>query len=234
MSDQQSQVEGQRPHSEPANDTATGVRPHVSQETGFLTPKRARFWAFWLMLGVAIMGGLVWWASDRESESGTAISAVGDSVVQQYQVSDRVRIGEFSGDLLDGGSIHSDALAGNVTVYNVWGSWCVPCRTEAPDLVRLAGEYGNEAKFIGINVREGEAAARAFEREFGVPYPSITTASNSSVILAMGSAAGAAVPTTIFVDGKGRIAARVVGPGTYTTFRTLLDGVLAEHVAANR
>jgi cytochrome c biogenesis protein CcmG/thiol:disulfide interchange protein DsbE len=51
-------------------------------------------------------------------------------------------------------------------VLNVWASWCIPCRSEAP-LLRAAHEsFGSEVRFIGLNVRDGQDPARAFLNEF--------------------------------------------------------------------
>ncbi|MBE7324269.1 TlpA family protein disulfide reductase [Nocardioides sp. Y6] len=180
-----------------------------------------------VLVGVAVLLCATWVWTERSKTETNGLSA-GESVIQEYEPEDRVRVGEFSGRLLDGGRASSADLGSKPVVFNVWGSWCVPCRTEAPALVRLAEETKDRATFIGINTRDSEASAKAFESRYKVPYPSITTEDNSSVTLALGSAAVTAVPTTIIVDHQGRIAARVVGPGTYTTFRTLLDEVLDE------
>ncbi|NNC91688.1 MAG: TlpA family protein disulfide reductase [Acidimicrobiia bacterium] len=51
-------------------------------------------------------------------------------------------------------------------VLNVWASWCIPCRSEAP-LLRAAHEsFGTEVEFIGLNVRDTQDPARAFLNEF--------------------------------------------------------------------
>ena len=52
-----------------------------------------------------------------------------DGVVQVIAARDRRLVEPFTGKLLDGGSFDSTSLAGKVVVYNVWGSWCAPCRT---------------------------------------------------------------------------------------------------------
>src|SRR3546814_19560929 len=75
--------------------------------------------------------------------------------------------------MLSGDTLDTSSLRGEVVVFNVWGSWCVPCATEAPDLVKVANELDTQVVFVGINVRDNEAAARAFEREYAVPYDSV-------------------------------------------------------------
>ena len=51
-------------------------------------------------------------------------------------------------------------------VLNVWASWCIPCRSEAPLLDRAISEFGERVRFVGINVRDGQTGARRFIAEF--------------------------------------------------------------------
>ena len=53
-------------------------------------------------------------------------------------------------------------------VVNVWASWCVPCRSEAPLLRAAAAEHETEVRFIGIAVRDSQEGARRFVAEFGL------------------------------------------------------------------
>jgi thiol-disulfide isomerase/thioredoxin len=51
-------------------------------------------------------------------------------------------------------------------VLNVWASWCIPCRSEAPLLDRAADEFSDRVQFIGLNVRDSQLGAREFIAEF--------------------------------------------------------------------
>lgn len=53
-------------------------------------------------------------------------------------------------------------------VVNVWASWCLPCRSEAPLLNRAAAEYGDEIEFIGVDVQDSQEEAKAFLAEYGL------------------------------------------------------------------
>jgi thiol-disulfide isomerase/thioredoxin len=66
-----------------------------------------------------------------------------------------------------------DQLTGSPVVVNVWGSWCPPCRAEAPDLAKVARAYQDRVQFVGIDILDQREPARAFIREFGWPYPSV-------------------------------------------------------------
>lgn len=181
------------------------------------------------LIGCAVALAVTTWVAVGWSDPPQTGRAAGDSVIQQYPRGERAEVDEFSGRLLDGVRFSSGDLRGRVTVYNVWGSWCVPCRIEAPALIEVAERFGDDVSFIGINVRDGLAAAKAFERNEAVPYPSVRADDSSAALLAFpNSLAVAAVPTSIVVDRQGRIAARVVGPTTYSTLKGLVEDVLAE------
>lgn len=154
----------------------------------------------------------------------------GEGVVEQIAISDRVPMPPLQGDTLDGGTFDSRDYDGKVLVVNVWGSWCPPCRAEAPGLRQVWQETRSQGvQFVGIDVRDNDAAALAFERSFKITYPSITTADSAPALLALGSILPRnAIPSTVLVDREGNVAARVVGRTTYTTLRDLVDDVLTE------
>jgi len=163
-------------------------------------------------------------AADGRSPTAT------DGVVEVIANEDRQEVEPFTGELLQGGSFDSASLAGKVVVYNVWGSWCAPCRKEAPVLKRVSEETEKlGVRFVGINVRDNDAAARAFEDNYGIEYPSITTDTSTDAMLAFGPALPpSAVPSTMVVDAQGRLAARIVGPTDYSTLSTIVTETAAE------
>jgi thiol-disulfide isomerase/thioredoxin len=124
-----------------------------------------------------------------------------------------------SGRTLDGRRLALADLRGSTVVLNVWGSWCAPCRDEAPDLVRAAHRMQDEdVQFVGINVREpGIASAQAFARRYDVPYPSIYDTDGSELLGFRDTLPPDAIPSTLVIDEQGRVAARVLGPVDTTT-----------------
>lgn len=55
-------------------------------------------------------------------------------------------------------------------VVNVWASWCLPCRSEAPLLNEAFAEYGDQIEFIGVDVQDNQADAKEFLAEFGLDF----------------------------------------------------------------
>ncbi|WP_341228821.1 TlpA disulfide reductase family protein [Nocardioides salarius] len=149
-------------------------------------------------------------------------------MVEQIAVADREPLPRLRGATLDGSEFDTAEHDGSVLVINVWGSWCPPCRAEAPGLRRVWEETRAEGvQFVGLNVRDTDDAAIAFERRYRLTYPSITTEQSGEALLALRAMLPPnAIPSTLVVDRDGDVAARVIGQATYRTLRALVDDVL--------
>jgi len=113
----------------------------------------------------------------------------------------------------------------SVAVVNVWASWCAPCRAEAPTLTALANKY-TDVSFIGILTRDNPATAEAFERRFKIPYPTIID--DSILIGFKGSLPANAIPSTVILDKRGYVAARISGTVTVASLSELIEKVRSE------
>lgn len=138
----------------------------------------------------------------------------------------------FAGKLEDGTAISSDDYAGRVVVVNFWYAGCPPCRAEARDLEKSSQKFAAQGvRFLGVNVRDQAATALAFERTYGVTYPSVLDVNDGALQLAFsGTIAPNAVPTTLVLDKQGRVAARILGriPDT-SVLNALITTALAEN-----
>jgi len=122
----------------------------------------------------------------------------------------------ISGTTLAGQRLNMASWRHGTVVINFWGSWCVPCRKEAPVLARVAGDTRPlGVRFAGIDIRDNPAAALAFERRYHIRYPSISDPGNL-IAARFGAAAPAATPSTYILDGRGRIAWAWFGATTYS------------------
>jgi len=118
--------------------------------------------------------------------------------------------------------------AGKVLVLNVWGSWCAPCREEAPELVAAAARTADRATFIGLNTRDLDPIpAEAFERTFGITYPSIYDPSGKLLLEFSDQLPPSGIPSTLVVDPEGRVAARIIGKTTESTLVGVIDDIAA-------
>src|SRR5262245_47493792 len=98
----------------------------------------------------------------------------GDGVVIEIPAKDREKPVEIAGETLTGDHLDLADRRGSVVVVNVWWSGCPPCRKEAPMLADAADELPGGATIVGIDIRDSSKDnPLAFERGFGVPYPSI-------------------------------------------------------------
>lgn len=175
-------------------------------------------------IAVCVIGILVAaWMMVGRSRADDNGAAGGTDVVQQFAEGQRTKVAPFEANLLDGTTLSDADLQGQVTVFNVWGSWCGPCRVEAPELRDAARRLRGEAQFYGINVRDSPDAARAFERSFKIPYSSVRPDESARTILSFrGVLTAAAVPSTVVVDSDGEVAARVVGTVDAATLISLV------------
>ena len=114
---------------------------------------------------------------------------------------------------------------GRVAVVNVWASWCSPCRAEIPTLIELSKQYP-DVQFMGILTRDNPATAEAFSRRLAMPYP--TFIDDSLLIGFKGTLPANAIPSTVLIDKRGNVAARISGEVTLTALSKLIRKLEAE------
>ena len=169
-----------------------------------------------LVLGLLLALGL----------TGCGASGVNEASLTRVEPAQRVAAPHITGKTLTGTDFDSATLRG-VIVYNVWGSWCAPCRKEAPALAAAAKATAGTATFVGINTRDtGSAQALALVRETGTTYESVFDP-DGRLLLLFPSLPPSAIPTTIVVDPQGRIAARILGETTQATLVGLVEDAAA-------
>ena len=159
-----------------------------------------------------------------EGSTGGYVSSNGSITV--VEPADREEAPVLSGDDLRGRPLSTEELAGQTLVVNVWGSWCPPCRAEAPALAEVARRYADrDVTFVGVLVRDKPAAALAFTRKQDTPYRSIADFSGRNLLGFSDSLPSQAIPTTWIIDDQGRVAVRIMDEVSASTLAGLIDDV---------
>ncbi|MDT0300544.1 TlpA family protein disulfide reductase [Streptomonospora wellingtoniae] len=174
------------------------------------------------------------------AQSGTAQSGsggdaredryvAGDGSSTAFRPGDREPVPEVSGETLGGDPVSLADYRGDVLVLNFWASWCGPCRSEVPVLNEVHSENKDAGvAFLGVNIKDNRAAAKAFEENQDVEYPSLYDQPGKVAQAFRDTVPPAAIPSTLVVDRQGRIAARVIGETSYNELSDLVEPVAAE------
>ena len=123
--------------------------------------------------------------------------------------------------------IDAASFKGNVSVVNVWASWCVPCHDEAPLLLQLAQD--RRVRLVGINYKDDPDNARRFLGRYGDPFAAAGADANGRAAIEWGVYG---VPETFVVGRDGRIAYKLVGPITADNFNAVLLPQIEKALAA--
>jgi cytochrome c biogenesis protein CcmG/thiol:disulfide interchange protein DsbE len=107
-----------------------------------------------------------------------------------------------------GGKLSLASLRGRVVVLNFWGTWCDPCRAEAPLLVAAYRRWQPRGvEFVGIDVKDFSGDAKRFVHRYGITYP-IVRDKEAKTATAYGTFL---FPETYVVDRDGMLLERLQG-----------------------
>ncbi len=153
-----------------------------------------------------------------------------DGVVATVTVDERETPISYAGEDLDGNPLAIEDYRGTPVVVSVWGSWCSPCRKEAPWVAGAADELGESVQFVGINLRDGGTAqAQSFARHQGLDFPSFYEPDGEAMLAFQGVLGLRSIPSFVVLDTQGRVAASIIGQ--LPSQQTLVDvaqGVVEE------
>jgi peroxiredoxin len=150
--------------------------------------------------GVLVLAGLLAWRLTHQDTKVAKAVAHGKVVPAPG-----FRLARLGG----GAPVSLAAYRGKAVVVNFWASDCIPCKKEMPRLEAASRRWAaKHVAVVGVDVLDSRAAARAFARKHGVTY-----AIGVDPVADLASRYGVAyTPTTFFVDRRGRIVKRVLGP----------------------
>ena len=180
-------------------------------------------------LGLAVGSALVALAGCSSTPGSTEGFVSSTRTITVVPATKRMPAPELAGLDLHGKPLSTTELRADnrVLVVNVWGSWCAPCRREAPVLADASRRYASRGvAFVGLLSRDKPATANAFARRFDVTYPSLQDPGGRLQLRFADSLPSQGIPTTWIIDRKGRVAARVLAEVTKGTLDGLIDDEL--------
>lgn len=188
------------------------------------------------LTGLAVVAALLAAAALTGCSKSTAASSgtggsdtgyiAGDGSIVVIPPAERVAAPDFTLPTLDGGTFTLSEQRGKVVAMNVWASWCAPCRAEAPELQKVwTQDQGKGVQFVGLDTRDSAIAAQAFVNRFGITYPQAIDTDGQVQLLFRDTLPAQAIPSTLIVDAKGRVAARILGATTEAALRNVIDDV---------
>jgi thiol-disulfide isomerase/thioredoxin len=193
-----------------------------------VAPKLARRALAVALAGVAATTALAGCTGDAGTSNGAETGFVNyQTGITQVSAGQRQTMPALSGTTLQGKAMKV-SYSGHVTVVNVWGSWCSPCREEAPDLAEAYQKYKSKGvEFVGINTRDNNAAALTYDSYFGIGYPSLQDPDETLVLALTQIIPATSVPSTVIVDSTGKVAVRALGGITEPELVQEINFVLA-------
>lgn len=135
---------------------------------------------------------------------------------------------------VDGKPVRLADFKGNVTVVDVWGTWCPPCRKEVPHFIDLVTKYGDKGfRMVGINCNEQGSPAEIKEtvKDFvaanKINYPCVLNDEKTEEKIPDFQG----YPTTLFLDRTGKVRLKLVGYTPMARLEAIITTLLAEPAA---
>ncbi len=205
---------------------ASRVRPMRGRMRGMRRAAASALTAAAVLALAACDGGAI--AQDTPASNGQSFVS-GSYGTTFFTAGSRPAAPAVTGKTLAGQKLSLASYRGHVVVINFWGSWCAPCRQEAPALGTLARQFqSGNVRFLGVDIQDNTSGARAFMRTFRISYPSLNDPGDEIALAFRGTVPPAGIPTTLLIDRSGRIAARIVGGASYAGLKALITRVDAK------
>lgn len=187
------------------------------------TPRQAKNKIGIVVLGLFALGLLV---GIRDPDSSPLTPAL--------PISRREAMPDFTFQTLDGKPWTLSQHRGHVVLLNFWATWCPPCQSETPSLIKIANEdqrRGLDVAGIAMDQKSQDSLKniQSFVAGYGVPYPILLPTTFSSVTNRIQS-----YPTTYLIDRQGKIANAFTGALDEATLKPELERLLKEPPSATK
>jgi cytochrome c biogenesis protein CcmG, thiol:disulfide interchange protein DsbE len=127
---------------------------------------------------------------------------------------------DISATAISGGPISLRALKGRWVVVNFFATWCDPCKSEYPQLVRFADEHAATAQVVGVVYEDRSADALRFHRAEGGTWPIVADPSARIAARYLVSA----LPQSFVIDPRGDLVAHIFGGVTVAKLDQAIAG----------
>ncbi|MEM7619392.1 MAG: DsbE family thiol:disulfide interchange protein [Pseudomonadota bacterium] len=181
--------------------------PESQTKKNTTTKPKSNIFAYTPFIVFALLGTLFVYALSSDDPSLVPSTLLGKPVP------------DFNLPALEGLKTHQDVSVpgfssedlhqGEVSLINVWASWCVPCRQEHPFITALAQQH--DIPVYGLNQKDTQTGALNFLQELGNPYRAVGRDVSGRVSIDWGVYG---VPETFVVNGQGQIIYKHIGPIT--------------------
>ena len=129
---------------------------------------------------------------------------------------------------LEGKPFQLSELRGRVVLLNFWATWCIPCRSEIPELNNMHRDLeARGLSVVGVSTYDGADGVRAFWNDIKQDYPVVLGDESVEAKFAVSG-----LPTTFILDREGRIRARIVGERRRDSFEAAVKPLLEETATA--
>jgi len=129
-----------------------------------------------------------------------------------------------TGQVLTGERFDLGALRGHFVVIDFFASWCVPCRTEQPQLVRFAEHPRADAQLVGVVFQDSTASIRSLLGPWVGLFP-VLPDPTGTIALDYGVDNP---PSKYVIDPRGRVVAKIIGPVTSAGLDAVIKQAEAE------
>jgi cytochrome c biogenesis protein CcmG, thiol:disulfide interchange protein DsbE len=182
---------------------------------------RARFVAQGVAIGlVALLFILLTWSLVHDE---------GGDLAKRANRGDRPAAPDFTLDRLDRtGELQLSSLRGKAVVLNVWASWCVPCKEEAPYLEEVWQQNrARDLVVVGLDAKDFRADARRFAGRYELTFPLVYDGPGETI----DGYGVTGFPETFVIDREGDVVAAFVGAVNGDDERSRLESAIQDALA---